>query len=86
MAVATAWTRRDVLRKHRVVTKKMTYDNGDISIVVNTGLKIIYGYDVSVPSLTTVPYDFATVSGGTITLTIADPLGPAYIFVTAYGL
>jgi hypothetical protein len=66
--------------------KKMTYDNGDTSITVATGLKIIYHYDISPPSLTTVPVDFATVAGGTITITIADPLAPAYLFVTAYGI
>ena len=86
MAVATAWTRRDHLGKHRVVTKKITYDAGDTSIAINTGLKIIYAFDCSVPSVTLVPYDFATVDGGTITLTVTDPGAAAYIFMTAYGV
>jgi phosphoribosylformylglycinamidine (FGAM) synthase-like enzyme len=86
MAVATAWTRRDVLRKNRVVTKKMTYDNGDTSITVATGLKIIYAYDVSVLAVTAKAVDYATVAGGTITITVADPLAPDYLFVTAYGI
>ena len=86
MAVATAWTRRDVLRKNRVVTKKMTYDNGDTSITVATGLKIIYAYDVSAPAVTAKAVDYATVAGGTITITVADPLAPDYLYVTAYGI
>jgi hypothetical protein len=86
LAVATAWTRRDVLRKHRVVTKKMTYDNGDTSIPVNTGLKRIYSFEVSPTSVTGKKVDYATVAGGTITVVAADPLAPCYLTVTAYGI
>lgn len=86
MAVGTAWTRRDVTNKHRVVLKKMTYDNGDTSIVVNTGLKIIYSYDVSPPAVTGKAVDYGEVAGGTITLTVADPLAPDYLFVRAFGV
>jgi hypothetical protein len=86
MTVATAWTRRDVLNKHRVVLKKMTYGNGDTSIVVSTGLKQIYSYDVSVPAVTAKAVDYGVVSGGTITLTVADPLAPDYITVRAFGI
>lgn len=86
MTVATAWTRRDVTNKHRVVLKKMTYGNGDTSIVVNTGLKIIYSYDVSPPAVTAKAVDYGVVAGGVITLTVADPLGSDYIFVRAFGI
>ena len=86
MAVATAWTRRDVLRKNRVVMKKFTYGNGDTSITCATGLKIIHHYDISPPSVTLKPVDFATVAGGTITITVTDPLAACYLFVTAYGI
>ena len=86
MAVATAWTRRDVLRKNRVVMKKMTYAAGDTSITCATGLKIIYHYDISPPSLTAKPWDYATVAGGTITITVTNPLAACYLFVTAYGI
>jgi hypothetical protein len=86
MAVATAWTRRDVLRKHRVVIKKMTYAGGDTSITVNTGLKKIYSYEVSPTSVTGKAVDYATVSAGTITVHVADPLAACYLFVTAEGL
>lgn len=86
MTVATAWTRRDVLRKHRVVLKKMTYGNGDTSITVSTGLKMIYGYTVSPPAVTAKAVDYATVAGGVITIHMADPLGSDYLFVSAWGL
>jgi hypothetical protein len=86
MAVATAWTRRDILRKTRAVIKKMTYDNGDTSIVVNTGLKKIYSFIVSPTSVTAKKVNCATVAGGTITITVADPLAACYLFVKAYGI
>ena len=86
MTVETAWTRRDVLRKNRVVMKKMTYDNGDTSIVVNTGLKKIYTYDVSPTSVTGKTWDYVAVAGGTLTIAAADPLAPCYLFVTAEGI
>jgi phosphoribosylformylglycinamidine (FGAM) synthase-like enzyme len=86
MAVATAWTRRDVLRKTRVVSKKMTYDNGDTSIVVNTGLKRIFSFDVSPTSVTAKKVNCATVAGGVITVTVADPLAACYLVCNAYGI
>jgi hypothetical protein len=86
MAVATAWKRKDLLRKHRVVMMKMTYGNGDTSVTVNTGLKIIYSYSISPTSVTTKSVDYATVSGGTITVAVTDPLAACYFFVTAIGI
>jgi len=86
MAVATAWTRRFKLNKTRVVSKKMTYDNGDVSITVNTGLKTIYSYVVSPTSVTAKKVDWASVAGGVITIVPADPLAPCYLTVTAYGI
>ena len=86
MAVATAWKRTDILRKTRVVMLKMTYDNGDTSVAASTGLKLIYGYTVSLTSVTTKKVDFATVAGGIITFTVADPLAACYLFVTAWGI
>jgi hypothetical protein len=86
MAVATAWRRNDLLRKHNVVMMKMTYDTGDTSVVVDTGLNIIYNYAVSPTSVTGKKVDCVTVSAGTLTITVADPLGPCYLFVTAEGI
>lgn len=84
--MATAWTRRDKLQTVKVVLKKMTYDNGDSSIVVDTGLSRIFSYSVSAPAVTAKAVDFGVVAGGTITLTVADPLAPDYLYVKAYGL
>jgi len=86
MAVATAWTRKDLLRNHRVVMKKFTYDNGDTSITCKTGLKKIYAYTTGPTSIATKYVTRGTVAGGTITLTVTDPLAPAYVFVTAIGI
>lgn len=86
MSVATAWKRTDLLRKHRVVMMKMTYDNGDTSVVANTGLKLIYSHHVSPTSVTAKKVDFDAVAGGTITITVADPSAPCYLFVTAWGI
>jgi hypothetical protein len=86
MAVATAWTRRSVLRKNRAVFVKMTYGNGDTSIAVSTGLKKIYSFWVSPTSVTSKKVDYATVAGGVITITAANPLASCYLFVTAYGI
>jgi len=87
MAVVTTWTRRGLVgRKTRCVMKKMSYDNGDTSIVVATGLKQIYSFDVSPTSVTAKKVNYATVAGGTITITVADPLAPCYLKTTAYGI
>jgi hypothetical protein len=66
--------------------KKFTYAAGDTSITCDTGLKIIHHYDISPPSVTGVPVDFAAVAGGVITITVANPGAACYLFVTAYGI
>jgi hypothetical protein len=87
MAVVTTWTRRGFAgRNARFVSKKMSYDNGDTSIAVATGLKKIYSFSVSPTSVTAKKVDYATVAGGTITITVANPLAPCYLKVTAYGI
>jgi hypothetical protein len=70
----------------RIVCLKYTYGNGDTSIVAQTGLKIVYSWAISAASVTTKLVDIGTVAGGAITLTVADPLADAYIYVTAYGI
>lgn len=86
MAVVTAWRRNDLLRKSSVVMMKMTYDTGDTSVVVDTGLSRIFNYSISPTSVTTKKVDYAVVADGTITITVANPLAPCYLFVTAEGL
>jgi hypothetical protein len=87
LAVTIAWTRRDLLRKHRVVMQKITYGAGNTTLTVPTGLKKIYSYEVS-PTATTGDYvTKAAVSGGTITLTVTDSTPDrSYVFVTTFGL
>ena len=86
MAVATAWRRNDFFRKHQLVMMKMTYDNGDTSVAADTGLSLIYNYSISPTSVTAKKVDFATVAGGVITITVANPLAACYLFVTAEGI
>jgi hypothetical protein len=86
MTVETAWKRQDMMRGNRIVFMKMTYDNGDSSVVADTGLTKIYSYDISPTSVTAKTWDYAEVADGTITITVADPLAPCYLFVTAEGI
>ena len=85
MAVATAWKKTNYVGKYKQVLMKMTYGNGDTSVVCATGLNKIISYTVSPASVTTKLVDIGAVSGGTITLTVTDPLAAAYLFVTAWG-
>jgi hypothetical protein len=86
LTVAQAWKRNSRIPGLKVQVFKYTYGNGDTSISVVTDLKIIYGYTVSPTSVTGKAINYATVSGGTISITAADPLAGCYIFVTAWGL
>jgi hypothetical protein len=59
----------------------------DDTVTVATGLKIIYSYSVSPPAVTAVPVDYATVSGGTITIHCTAPGGTGEaLYVTAIGI
>lgn len=86
MAVTTTWKKTDYAGKYKIVHMKMAYDTGDVAVTCATGLKIIYGYTVSPTSVNTKTVTGSTVAGGTITLTVADPLAPCYLFITAWGL
>lgn len=72
--------------KYRHVMLKYTYGNGDTTVTVVTGLKIIYSHSESTPSVNAKTITGAAVAGGTITLTVTDPLGACYLFVDAWGL
>ena len=86
MAVAVAWKKHNVVGKYRQILMKVTYGNGDTSVAVNTGLKLILAYSHSEASVNTKVITGAAVSGGTITFTVTDPLAAAYIYVDAIGL
>lgn len=81
-----AWRRRDHYRGHRLVLMKMSLINGDDTVTVKTGLKIIYSYSVSPPAITAKPVDYATVSGGTITIHTTNPGASMSLYVTAEGI
>lgn len=86
MAPALAWKKWNFAGKYKQIVMKYTYDTGDTTVTAVTGLKNIVAYSVSPTSVTAVPVDFATVSGGTITITVTNPLAACYLFVTAWGL
>lgn len=72
--------------KHRVVMMKMALINGDDTVTVNTGLKIIYSYEISPPAITAKPVDYATVAGGVITIHTTNPGANMALYVTAEGI
>jgi hypothetical protein len=59
---------------------------GDDTVTVKTGLKTIYGYSVSPPTITAKPIDYGTVSGGTITLHVTNPAASENLTVKAIGI
>ena len=66
---------------------KMALILTDDTVTVETGLKIIYSWSVSPPEVTAVPIDYATVSGGTITIHCTAPGGTGEaLYVTAIGI
>ena len=65
---------------------KLPLISGDTTAVIQTGLKKIYSYSFSLPSVTAKALNFSTVSGGTISATFTDPAATAYLFVTAIGI
>lgn len=85
MAVALAWKKTNFSGAYKQVILKYTYDTGDTAVSAKTGLKFIVGYAISPTSVTAKAVDYATVSGGTITVTVANPLAACYLFVTAWG-
>ena len=85
MATALAWKRINYSGIYRHVILKYTYTaNGDIT--VQTGLRQIFSYSVSRPSVANGAVTLGTVSGGVITITTGNPAGACYIFVDAWGI
>lgn len=85
MAVVTTWKKINYVGKYKQVLMKMTYGNGDTTVTCATGLNKIIGHTESAPSVATKYVTAQAVSGGTITLTVTDPLAACYLFVTAWG-
>lgn len=86
MTVKIAWKRRDFLRNHKIVAIRATYGNGDTTVAVYTGLKIVYGATHSIGSVAGKPITQCVVTGGTVTLTATDPQADAYVDIIAIGI
>ncbi len=69
-----------------MVLMKMQLIAGDDTVTVKTGLKLIYSYSISPPAITAKPVDYATVSGGTITIYTTNPAASMDLYVSAIGL
>lgn len=87
MAVVTTWKKLDFDGRFKRVTMKMTYDNGDTTVTCATGLRNLFGYTVSqAASVATKYVSRGTVAGGTVTLTVLNPLAPCYLTLIAWGV
>lgn len=81
-----AWKKKGRLPGMRLICMGMSLVSGDDTVTVATGLKKIYGYTVGLPTITAKSLDYATISGGTITLHVTDPVAAETLIVTAYGI
>jgi hypothetical protein len=86
MAVVKTWQRTDYVGRYKKVMARYDYTTGDTAITWVTGLKKIYAWANSPTSVTAKALDFATVAGGTITITATNPLAACYVYVTAWGI
>jgi hypothetical protein len=86
MAVVITYNKPNVVGKYRQRLIRVDYGNGDTSLTVPTRMKLIESYTISPTSVTAKPWDYATVSGGTITVAVNDPLAACYLFIVAVGL
>ena len=86
MAVTLTWKRHNFAGKYKQIVMKYTYTAAEATITAATGLKNIVAYSISPTSVTAKAVDYATVSGGTITIHVAAPGATCYLFVTAWGL
>ena len=86
MAVVITYNKPNVVGKYKQRLIRVDYAGGDTSLAVPTKMKLIESYGISLTSVTAKPVDYATVSGGTITITVTDPLAACYLYVTAIGL
>ena len=86
MAVVITYRKPNIVGKYKQRLIRVDYGNGDTALTVDTYLKRVESYTISPPSVTAKLIDNATVSGGTITVNVADPLAACYLFITAIGL
>ena len=70
---------RTIMGNKRVVMGTITQGNGDTGGAIATDLSEIYGFTCSIHCTT------LSVSGGTVTITTADPLGAQAGYFSAIG-
>jgi hypothetical protein len=86
LTVAISWIRTDYIGGKTLMKKiKVTYASGDTTLTVPTGLHVIDSFSVSPASVNTKYPSGQAVDGGTITLTVVNPVADAYLFVTVFG-
>ena len=85
MAVVVTYRKMNVVGKYRQQLIRVDYGAGDTALTVATGFSKILAYYVSATSVTAVPLDFATVSGGTISVTANNPGAACYVYLTVIG-
>jgi len=86
MAVVITHNRPNVVGKYKQRLIRVDYDNGDTALTVDTRLKLIYSHTISATSVTAKTFDHTTISGGVLTVNVADPLAPCYLYIIAIGL
>jgi hypothetical protein len=86
MAVVITYNKPNVVGKYKQRLIRVDYGNGDTSLTVDTKMKLIESYTISLTSVTAKPVDYATVAGGVITIAVNDPLAACYLYVNAIGL
>ena len=86
MAVVITHNRPNVVGKYKQRLIRVDYGNGDTALTVVTGLKIIYSHTISATSVTAKGLDHTTISGGTLTVNVTDPLAACYLYINAIGL
>lgn len=72
-------TKNDVAGSHRVTMGTFSQGNGDTGGAVDTGLRVVENFQMTAATN-------VSVSGGTVTVTTADPLGAQAGFWKATGM
>ena len=80
MAVTVATTMTTVMGNKRVNGGTFTQGNGDTGGAIDTGLSNVDNFQCTIHCKT------LSVSGGTVTITTADPLGAQVGYWTAIGI
>ena len=85
MAVVVTYRKMNVVGKYRQQLIRVDYGAADTALTVATGFSKIHAYSISSTSVTAVPVDFATVAGGTISITANAPGVACYLYLDVIG-